>query len=124
MVEKNCKDSGKVVYKGPQEGAHIYNMVLHMHAVTMLSTFTEAVFGIWTGGLTYPKCHVALLAAVVTGGFHRLSTYSWKSKERYLTEETDPIMYAKCRGEFTCEVSTTVDGEEKKVALTFCVSGE
>ena len=57
-------------------------------------------------------------------GFHSLSTYAWKSKEGYLTDEADPIMYANCRGEFTCEISTKVDGEDKKVVLTFNVSSE
>ena len=41
--------------------------------------------------------------------------HAWKSKEGYLNDGTDPIMYANCRGEFTCEISTKVDSEDKKV---------
>ena len=33
-------------------------------------------FSVWTGGLAYPGCSVALLAVVVTG-YHTHSTYSW-----------------------------------------------
>ena len=67
---------------------------------------------------------MALLAAIVTGGFHCLSTYTWKSKEGSLSDEKDPIMYANCRGEFECEISTKVDGKDRKFVLTFCVTGK
>ena len=30
-------------------------------------------------GLTHPRCDIALLVAVVTGGFHTQSSYSWKN---------------------------------------------
>lgn len=49
------------------------------------------------------KCHVALLAAVVIGGFHTQSVYFWSYKSVTMTSH-HPVMYVSSRGDFTCHI--------------------
>ena len=48
----------------------------------------------------YPKEGVALLVAVVMGGFHPVSSYVWSVDEIQLAEEKFPLLYATKRGEY------------------------
>lgn len=73
-------------------------------------------FGVWTGGLAYPGCPVALLAAVATGGYHTRSTYSW-SYNGVTMSACDPVMYSESRGDFTCHIVTKINEEERPTSL-------
>ena len=80
-------------------------------------------FGIWTGGLAYPKEGVALLVAVATGGFHPVSLYLWCADGVRLVEEKFPLMYATMRGEYVCEITTKNGDIQVGHKLTFIVGG-
>ena len=80
-------------------------------------------FGIWTGGLTYPKEGVALLVAVVTGGFHPVSSYLWSVNGMRLVEEKFPLMYTTMRGEYVCEIRTNNSDVQVAHKFTFIVGG-
>ena len=80
-------------------------------------------FGIWTGGLAYPKGGVALLVAVVTGGFHPVSSYLWSVNGMRLVEEKLPLMYATMRGEYVCEIRTNNSDIQVAHKFTFIVGG-
>lgn len=65
-----------------------------------------------------------MLAAVVTGGFHPVSSYLWSVDGKRLMEETFPVMYATMRGEYVCEVITTTSGDIQVAhKLNFTVGG-
>ena len=65
-----------------------------------------------------------MLAAVVTGGFHPVSSYLWSVDGKQLMEETFPVMYATMRGEYVCEVITTTSGDIQVAhKLNFTVGG-
>lgn len=80
-------------------------------------------FGIWTGGLAYPNEGVALLAAVVTGGFHPFSEYIWSLDGLCLKEEKFPILYATELGEYVCEICTHNGDIQVDHKMTFIVRG-
>lgn len=98
-------------------------MYIHVHCKhdVNLRIIIGANFGVWTGGLAYPGCPVALLAAVVTGGFHAQSAYSW-SYSGVTLSACYPIMYSQSRGEFSCHILTKFKDEEKRTDLIFSVS--
>ena len=71
----------------------------------------------WTGGRGAEN--VALLVAVVTGGYHVVSTYQWTSERKVMEEEMYPVLYVTEKGTYKCTISTN---PRIKVELEFTVS--
>lgn len=140
LIERNDADTGEVVYKMADNGT--LNKCMQMPCVYVMSQslkvsrclsmvlgrcvfiLADVDFGIWTGGLTYPKEGVALLAAVVTGGFHPVSTYEWSMDDIPYKEEQYPIIYATARGTYVCAISTKCKNEIQVTnKMTFTIGG-
>ena len=71
----------------------------------------------------YPKEGVALLVAVVMGGFHPVSSYVWSVDGIRLAEEKFPLLYATKRGEYVCDVEVKNSDIRVVHKLTFIVEG-
>ena len=83
----------------------------------------ESFCGVWTGGFACPGERTALLACVVTGGYHFVATYHWQ-KDGSDFEDPDecyPIIYVSECGVYTCSNITSDDHTD---TLTFEVNGE
>lgn len=59
-------------------------------------------WGLWTGGVG--SQNIAMLAAVVTGGFHSAAEYRWAVDSVPDEDEVYPILYASSVGEYTCSI--------------------
>ena len=57
----------------------------------------------WTGGIG--STNVAMLIAVVTGGYHSMSNYRWAKDSEPLEDEVCPVIYPISTGEYICSIS-------------------
>lgn len=62
-------------------------------------------WGVWCGGSG--DHHVAMLIALVTGGYHSCSKYQWYMDGVVIEDETYPVYYATRRGTYACTCKTT-----------------
>ena len=73
-------------------------------------------WGVWTGGIG--STNVAMLVAVVTGGYHGMSNYRWEKDSEPLEDEVYPVIYPTSTGEYVCSVSI----KKYRVFLSFLVT--
>lgn len=67
-----------------------HNYILH----------SDSHWGIWNGGRG--DYGVALLVALVTGGYHSSAAYKWSTDGAFLGDEIYPIIYVSKRGTYIC----------------------
>lgn len=73
-------------------------------------------WGLWTGGVG--SKNIAVLVAVVTGGFHSAAKYYWAVDNVPDEEEVYPILYASSIGEYTCSIAMSTLGVSFKATFS------
>lgn len=77
----------------------------------------DSVLSVWTGGFCCPEEKVAILACVVTGGYHPVARYQWYKDDQSLSIEYHPIMYAVQCGMYRCDINVQ-DADTKQFSFT------
>ena len=65
----------------------------------------ESHWGVWTGRLGQDD--VAVMVAVVTGGYHGVSSYQWAKDDIDIEEDVYPVVYVMTTGIYKCTISTS-----------------
>lgn len=80
----------------------------------------DSKWGVWSGGIGGDG--VAMLAAVVTGGYHANTIYQWMKGENKLTDEKYPIIFVRSSGSFFCVIDVKKnDSVPVSIKLDFTV---
>ena len=63
--------------------------------------YAGSQWGLWTGAI---EGDVAVMVAIVTGGYHGISSYQWAQEEQVIEKEVFPIIYVTEPGMYKCSV--------------------
>ena len=63
--------------------------------------YAGSQWGLWTGAI---EGDVAVMVAIVTGGYHGISSYQWAQEEQVIENEVFPIIYVTEPGMYKCSV--------------------